>query len=463
MADVEAKLIVKVVDEATNSLKEIKKTVGGVQDSIQNSRREIRNFGLVATAAGAAITGALLLTINAAREQVAVEKQLNAVLQSTAGVAGITAREAKNLASSLEGVTNFSDDAALSAESIILQFTKIGKDIFPRATEAALDISQRLGRDLTTVALQLGKALNDPADAMNALARAGVQVSDSQGQVIKSLMESGQTAQAQQVLLDELSKKYGGAARAAADPWIQLKNTLNNVMEEIGGAVLPVLNDLVKALLPVVRAVGDWIKQHPELTKWIVLTVGALGTLLAILGPLSLAILSVTTVLGAFAVLTGPGGLILLAIAALVAAIAFLITHWDDLKAAAGSAVDFITSKMQSLLDLIELVYRKLMGVQDFRGPALQSGKDLSLEDVQAAKPRAGGGTVREPWTLVGEEGPELVSLPRGSHVHTNKESQGMMSPSITIGAIHVHNEADEDRLVAKLTRLLQLQRLQAA
>lgn len=41
---------------------------------------------------------------------------------------------------------------------------------------------------------------------------------------------------------------------------------------------------------------------------------------------------------------------------------------------------------------------------------------------------RATGGTVREPVTLVGERGPELVSLPYGSQVHTAGESKAMLA-----------------------------------
>lgn len=43
---------------------------------------------------------------------------------------------------------------------------------------------------------------------------------------------------------------------------------------------------------------------------------------------------------------------------------------------------------------------------------------------------RAGGGIVREPVTLVGEEGPELVSLPYGSLVHTATETSGILTRS---------------------------------
>ena len=48
---------------------------------------------------------------------------------------------------------------------------------------------------------------------------------------------------------------------------------------------------------------------------------------------------------------------------------------------------------------------------------------------------RATGGIVRENMTLVGERGPELVSLPMGSRVHTNAESRRMMGGN----TINVH------------------------
>lgn len=65
----------------------------------------------------------------------------------------------------------------------------------------------------------------------------------------------------------------------------------------------------------------------------------------------------------------------------------------------------------------------------------------------------AEGGVVTRPTlALIGEAGPEaVVPLKKGG---------GM---GVTIGAIHVHNEADEDRLIAKITRLIQLQGLAAS
>ena len=45
---------------------------------------------------------------------------------------------------------------------------------------------------------------------------------------------------------------------------------------------------------------------------------------------------------------------------------------------------------------------------------------------------RATGGVVTEDLTLVGEKGPELVSLPTGSRVYTNAQSKRMAGNSVT-------------------------------
>ena len=61
-----------------------------------------------------------------------------------------------------------------------MTFTKIGQDIFPDATRIVLDMSQALGQDLKSSAVQVGKALQDPILGVSALRRVGVNFSDSQ-------------------------------------------------------------------------------------------------------------------------------------------------------------------------------------------------------------------------------------------------------------------------------------------
>lgn len=176
--------------------------------------------------------------------------QLEAVIKSTGGVAGVTSEQANELASALQKTTRFSDEQILSGESLLLTFTSIGKDIFPKATETILDMSQALGQDLKSSALQLGKALNDPIAGVSALRRVGVQFTDSQEEMIKSLVESGRLEEAQTMILKELQVEFGGSAEAAGKTFKGqldiLNNKLSDVKEKIGGAVLPILGTLTE-------------------------------------------------------------------------------------------------------------------------------------------------------------------------------------------------------------------------
>lgn len=70
--------------------------------------------------------------------------------------------------------------------------------------------------------------------------------------------------------------------------------------------------------------------------------------------------------------------------------------------------------------------------------------------------PKFAGGTSFAPggMSLVGENGPELVNLPRGSQVSTASQTQQMLGANkgVTInGGMHIHNEMDEQRFLAKL------------
>jgi hypothetical protein len=95
---------------------------------------------------------------------------------------------------------------------------------------------------------------------------------------------------------------------------------------------------------------------------------------------------------------------------------------------------------------------------------AMQQAEDASFGGFGGIPARASGGTVGEPYTLVGEQGPELVSLPAGSYVHTASQTQKMLQGvTVTIGQINVYDEADENRIVDTIVRKIQLQALGAS
>lgn len=212
-----------------------------------------------------AMGGFLAYATSEASEAQDVQAQLAAVLESTSGAAGVTVDMANQLADSLSQVTRFSDEAVLEGENLLLTFTSIGKDVFPDATAVMLDMSQALGQDLSSSAVQLGKALQDPITGVTALKRVGVNFTDSQMDMIKAMVEAGDVAGAQTLILEELQKEFGGSAEAAGGTFAGqldiLKNSLSNVAEGIGTALLPVLGDMMDRyiipMIPHIQKLGE--------------------------------------------------------------------------------------------------------------------------------------------------------------------------------------------------------------
>ena len=179
--------------------------------------------------------------------------QLDAVLASTNGTAGVTRQAALDLADSLSTVTRFSDDTILKGENMLLTFTNIGKDIFPQATEAILNMSTGLGQDLQSSAIQLGKALNDPVAGVTALQRVGVKLTDEQKKQVEGFMAVNDIASAQAIILGELQTEFGGSAVAAGKTFAGqmdiLKNKVNNLKEGLGLKLMPMIQQLADKLI----------------------------------------------------------------------------------------------------------------------------------------------------------------------------------------------------------------------
>tara|TARA_R110001599_G_scaffold100770_5_gene258097 strand:- start:78 stop:1988 length:1911 start_codon:yes stop_codon:yes gene_type:complete len=153
--------------------------------------------------------------IDATAKQEKAVKQLEQGLKSTANTAGFSLQELTKYASELQKVTTFGDEDIIAAQAQLVTFTRITGDEFKNTMKAALDLSTRMDQDLKSSVLQLGKALNDPIGNMGALSRSGIQFTDQQKDMIKSLVKSGDLIGAQRIILKELETQYGGSAEAA--------------------------------------------------------------------------------------------------------------------------------------------------------------------------------------------------------------------------------------------------------
>ena len=361
----------------------------------------------ISGAAFAALTGTVVGLTAAYRDQEIQEQKTTALLERTGNVAGATANDVFELASSLQQVSIYGDEVILSAQNILIGLAKLDKDGLKKASQATLDLASFMGTDLNTAALQLGKALSSPAEGLSALGRSGIKFTQEQQATIKALDEGGQKAQAQAMILDTLNQRYGGLALAATNGTgkiIQLENAISDVGEELGRAFTPALSKAAEAMIPFFK----YVAESPQLIRTAAAVIGiataltglatafAVGTLAFIkwnaivkaaeLSNLALS-LSFKTLIGA----TGIG--------LVVVAIADLAVNWDRRVIQMNAAWTAFTETVSKGAAAIGEI---LSGLQNGQLGSISSGFDKLVD--------AGGSFYARYSSLVDEGNAELES-----------------------------------------------------
>ena len=354
------------------------------QSSLKRATRSMKKFGSSMKRTGQTLSRNLTLPLVAfaAASIAAFDKQQKAIAQVEAGIkstgmtAGFTSKQLQKMASELQGKTLFGDEVILKdATAQLLTFTNIAGKQFERTQLAALNLATRLDGDLKSASIQLGKALNDPVANLSALSRSGIQFSDEQKKVIKELAQTNRLAEAQTLILDELDKQYGGAAEAAAQAGAgglkQLQNQFGDLMEEIGGMLLPIVIDLGNQFKSFLEGFS---KLNPEVKKMIVtvgILAGALGPLLVVLG-------SIVTIVAALSIK-------FIAIAAAIAALALGILFVNDNWAAFQERFSDISWWKNALISMIQFLIEN-------------SPISLFIKGINAALKLLGRETIKNPF-----------------------------------------------------------------
>ena len=348
-------------------LKDLKVTIGLSKSGLSKLNSDLRstranfnrNFGEIgkmATQLGknltmsltAPLVGMAAVSLNAFDKQRKAIAQVEAGLKSTGAAVGFTSQQLQKMASDLQSKTLFGDEEILkNATAQLLTFTNIAGDQFAEAQKSALNLATRLDGDLKSASIMLGKALNDPVKNLSAMSRAGIQFSEDQKEVINALVESGNMAEAQTIILKELEKQYGGSAEAAAaagmGPFKQLQNTLGDVSEEFGALI----NDMIKPLIPKIKALADRFANLSDGQKKLIIVLGGIA---AMAGPVMLLVGALINAAGAMAslnvvMLANP---YVLAAAAIIALTVAIVAYATDTRTAQDETRGF----MQSLRDL---------------------------------------------------------------------------------------------------------------
>jgi len=153
----------------------------------------------------------------------------------------------QNLALSrqMQRQTSYGDEQILQSIAQFQTFGNISQRTAREATQYAADIAATTGQSITSVSIQLGKALSAPLKLASSLRRSGIMFDEDR---LRSL---GTTAERQAYLLQEIQSQYGGAAAGARNEFQSFRNVLGDIKESIGKNLLP----MFKALAPVIKGV----------------------------------------------------------------------------------------------------------------------------------------------------------------------------------------------------------------
>lgn len=239
--------------------------IGGFASGLDKSERRTEKWRqniekqakLVGVALGTAIAAGMVLI---ARNTVAAERevaQLDAIIKSTGGAAGYTRQQLLDMADTLSSKSTFSGGEIVEAQTRLLSYSGILGTNIPRAMQAIIDQSARLGISVSQSAETIGRALESPSKAAAALAQQGFGAAftkEVRG-TIDELVKAGKEGEAQVMILEILEESYGGAAQAARDTFggalAALKNTLDDITTGDNGslkAATTAVNDLTKVL-----------------------------------------------------------------------------------------------------------------------------------------------------------------------------------------------------------------------
>lgn len=333
------------------------------QKTLRDAGSRMQSVGATIATAGAGMSAAItapFLALGAhllqgSQDAAAAAAQVDAALTSMGGASGKTAEQLSRAAEELRNLTGVDDDEILvKVTANLLTFGNVAGDVFDRAQRSILDISARMGGDLQSATMMVGKALNSPVAGLAALRRVGIQFTEQQQEQIKAMEGVGDMAGAQAIMLGELERQFGGAAEAAgrADIWKPLKTALM----DLEGAFEPIVRDVIGPLIAnVANLARSFANLSPGAQKFALVA----AAVAAAMGPILVAAGGLVAALGALLPVIGAIGAPFLAVAAAAAAVgvAFYVFR-DDLipivQAFAASIQENIGPKLAPLWEALK-------------------------------------------------------------------------------------------------------------
>ena len=359
--------------------------------------------------------------------------QVEAGLESTGGAAGMTMESLKNMAGEMSARMKFGKADIMDMQAQMLTFGGLTKENFPAIGDAIANVASKIGMDLHGMAIQFGKAMDNPSDGIKKLSRQGVMFTKEQADAIDKLVAKGDIVKAQQIMLTEIQNKYGGSSAAAfnADPLAKFTKMMGSLKMAMGEGAMEILESLMPALEMIgeafksfgngIRNVIHWLGEHNKIAESLKIFLGSIVAVILIynaqqkLSALYTAFTTASFIANTFATAAmtagfagaSTGGMILagvmaiinsvnpffyiaIAIAAVVTAVVYCYNHFEKFRAVIWGVGAVIKEYVLIWMDLFKGFGMILKGVFTLDSDMIKSGFNKITDTVKNSAMRIG-------------------------------------------------------------------------
>ena len=384
-------LQVKIIADASSLSKELSNVstqLRNTEDSLEgltNVGKGMQQVGKVVTAVGVAITGAIGAIVMKGSEWQESVNTTNFLYGNLD----------KSIQKNIEANTANARSIGLTEQQYRASQTSMST--FFKNMGFTTDQTIKFSNETTTLAANLAAACNVPYDQAledirsatlgnyEALDKYNLNLSAnqlSQSEYAKSLGKTWNQMsdnEKMQCVLNEMLRQggiYSGFAEQEAGGFASqlrmLKEDVSELAGTLGATLLPALEPFIQKVGEVVQKIKEWVEEHPQLAQAIMIAVGAIGLLMAVLGPIIMlvgTILANLTILSALfsgalapAIIAGVAAfgqfiaiaaIVGLAIAAIIQIGQYLIENWDQIKANAVEVWNNIKSVISAVCQAI--------------------------------------------------------------------------------------------------------------
>jgi TP901 family phage tail tape measure protein len=436
----------------------------------QSTALEMGKAGVAIGSVGVAISGAMILMATHAAH---VGDELHDLaLKTGASVEALQVLGfvAENSGSSMEGISTGlkflaknSVAAAEGSKEAAEAFAKIGVSV--REASGEMKASDKLLLEIADKFAGLRDGAAKTALAIKIFGRSGMEMIPMLNEGREGIEKMGRALEASGAIM---SGEAANAADKYNDELHLLEKSTEGITNSIGSVLVPVLREFVEAVQPIVSAIGQWVKAHPDLTK----AIFSLALALAGTGGLLVAVSAVTVALpllaggltGAWVAAAGP-----IAIFAALAAGAFAFRY--ELGAVILQVAAFISEGLTKLLGALAKVAGaagfdslrdKLTGAQKALTDTASSYRDMATQ-MKAGEPVVIGNTKAvDKWTeshkkalpVVAEMSDEMkayikVWVKAADAIY---ESNKRLKDAVETGKLNMKIQRDSIFLIADLT-----------